>query len=307
MKFGRRGPADGRRSSGAPPLNRTTRRRGDAARPINAARTARPWPSALGRWRTGTRRLTPPRAAAILVILAAAGSIYGLAATPAFTLARVDLPTLRWTSPAALAEAVATPVGTNLFRVRTGPIEDRLRKLPGVAGAQVTVSLPDALVVRVQERKAIVVWEVGQARFLVDRDGVIFAALDANAAATSDLTVIADSRPESATLGFGSIIDPVDLDAATRLGSITAADIGSRASSLVVAVTEANGFVVGTVPRSWIAIFGLYTPTLRTPTMIPGQVRLLRSLLAGREDTVGRIILSDADSGTYVPKASGTP
>jgi hypothetical protein len=54
-------------------------------------------------------------------------------------------------------------------------------------------------------------------------------------------------------------------------------------------------------------VFGFYTPTLRTTELIPGQVRLLRSLLAGRETGVERIVLSDDHSGTYVPRSSEAP
>ncbi len=241
------------------------------------------------------------------MLLASVGSFYGLSTTSAFTLARTELPALEWTTSDALEGAIATASGTNLFEVRTAPIEGRLRTLPAVAEAHVKVSLPDTLVVDVVEREPILIWAIGDTRFLVDREGVIFALLPIDSAPRADLTVIADSRPGSATLGIGSSIAPVDLDAATRLGSLTPADVGSTATSLVITVTEANGFVAATVPPSWVAIFGLYTPTLRTPAMIPGQVRLLRSLLAGREDEVAKVILADADSGTYVPKATPAP
>ena len=40
-----------------------------------------------------------------------------------------------------------------------------------------------------------------------------------------------------------------------------------------------DGFVIRADPQGWLAIFGFYTPSLRTPELIPGQVRLLRSLL----------------------------
>lgn len=243
----------------------------------------------------------------MLVLLASIGALNGLASTPAFTLARTELPTLTWTTHEALVGAVATTDGTNLFRVQTGPIEDRLRRLPGVADAHVSVSLPDTLVVTIEERTAILTWRVGETLFLVDRDGVIFATAPSDAAASATLPTVADSRPESAALGVGSVLDAVDLDAATRLASLTPADIGSAADSLVITVTVATGFVVGTVPRSWVAVFGLYTPSIRTPGMIPGQVRLLRSLLADREDTIAKVILADEDAGTFILKASAAP
>ena len=68
-------------------------------------------------------------------------------------------------------------------------------------------------------------------------------------------------------------------------------------------VTDDNGFVLQARPNGWSAIFGFYTPTLRTTALIPGQVRLLRSLLDGREATVERVILASETDGTYVPRA----
>jgi hypothetical protein len=38
--------------------------------------------------------------------------------------------------------------------------------------------------------------------------------------------------------------------------------------------------------------------------MIPGQVRLLNSLLAGREPEVRRITLASDTSGTYTPRST---
>lgn len=255
----------------------------------------------------GRPRLSPTRAAAILGVLAASGAVYGLAATPAFTLSRTELPDLKWTTHAALVAAVATPAGMNLFRIRSAPIEARLKALPGIAAARVIVSLPDTLVVQVEERRPILAWAVGDRRFLVDRDGVLFAASTADAVAAAALPTVDDARTESVTLEVGARLDPVDLDAATRLGSLVPADIGSRAQALVVQVNTANGFVVGTLPRSWIAVFGLYTPNLRTPAIVPGQVRLLRSLIFGREQTIDRVFLPDAAGGTFILKASPSP
>ena len=300
MRLGRRGRGD---VAGRPiaqgPRDRRPARHSGAAHPLG--RRGR----GFGRFLTRAR-LSPPRAAALLGLLASAGALYGLALTPAFTLARTDIPELRWTTREAAASAIATPFGVNLFRLRTAPIEARLRALPGVADAHVSVSLPDTLVVEIQEREAILDWAVGDVRFLVDRTGVLFALAPADGTAAG-LPAITDSRATSARLAVGSRLDPVDMDAATRLGSLVPIDLESSATSLVVAVTDANGFVVGTVPRSWIAVFGLYTPSLRTPAIIPGQVRLLRSLLAGREETIERVILADEDSGTFIPRATAVP
>ena len=77
--------------------------------------------------------------------------------------------------------------------------------------------------------------------------------------------------------------------------------------SLGVSVSDDNGFVVDAKPAAWSAVFGFYTPSLRTTELIPEQVRLLRSLLAGREDKVDRVILASATDGTYTQKATPSP
>ena len=51
----------------------------------------------------------------------------------------------------------------------------------------------------------------------------------------------------------------------------------------------------------WAAVFGFYTPSLRTPELIPGQVRLLRSLLDRSRAAGRRVILASETDGTYIP------
>ena len=72
-------------------------------------------------------------------------------------------------------------------------------------------------------------------------------------------------------------------------------------------MTDENGFVLTTKPAGWSAVFGFYTPSLRTTELIPGQVRLLRSLLEGREPQVDRVILASDTDGTYVPRTTPKP
>ncbi len=265
-------------------------------------RSGRPAASRRDAGRRRLPRFTPARAAALLGVLASLGSIYGLATTSAFAYARAEIPELRWTSRADIQAAIGIEPGTNLFRLSVEPIERRMRALPAVATARVAVSLPDLLVIDVAEREAILVWSIGSSGFLVDRDGVLFAVAATDASPTGALPVIDDAREASATLSIGDALDPVVLDAATRLGSLRPIDVGSVADALHATISETNGFVLTTSPPSWAAVFGLYTPTLRTPTLVPGQVRLLRSLLDGRESAIAQVILADDDTGTFIPK-----
>jgi POTRA domain-containing FtsQ-type protein len=277
---------------------RPTTRRGPGASPARRSRTIR----------RASAGLSPVRAGAILVMLMCGAAVYGVANSTAFEARTITVEGTVLTDAASVSAAVEEVRGQNLFTLLTRPLEDRVRRIPTVRGATISVRLPDTLVVRVRERTAILVWQLGARRYLVDADGRLFAIVpEAPSASIGPLPVIDDRRAGSVGLSVGLQVDPVDLDAATRLGSLAPADVGSQATGLAVSVSDASGFTVRSRPTSWQAVFGFYTPTLRTPALIPGQVRLLRSLLIGREPIVDRIILASETDGTFTTKPSPSP
>jgi hypothetical protein len=95
----------------------------------------------------------------------------------------------------------------------------------------------------------------------------------------------------------------MELDVATRLLSLRPADIGSVSGGLGVRLDDEDGWTLQpAVDRPWTAVFGFYSATLRPADLVPEQARLLRSLLAGREGQLLRIILADGTHGTYTTK-----
>jgi cell division septal protein FtsQ len=293
-----------RRSSGratpvARPIRPSALRPG--ARPGGGMRRTKPV-------RRASAGLTPVRAGALLAILLAGAGIYGLASSNAFALRRTTVTGATWTPASTILAALAIPDGANVFTVHAGDLERLVRAIPSLRGATVDVSLPDEVKVAVAERVPLLVWRVGGRSFLVDGEGSLFAEVTPDIAdAAAALPVIDDARSESGSLDVGSALDDVTLDAALRLASLHPADVGSAARSLVLRLDDTDGFTVQTKPASWTAVFGFYTPTLRTTELVPGQVRLLRSLLAGREATVERIVLADDRSGTYIPLPTPEP
>lgn len=234
----------------------------------------------------------------------AAGFLFTLATGPtAFGLTRTDVPPLTWTDPQLVRDAVAVPEGVNALRINTAPLAGAVRALPAVAAADVTVLLPDAaLIVTIEERVPILAWQAGDVRYIADDAGIVFATVDPSAALPPGVAVIDDRRAVPGTsLAIGSQLDAVDLDVVTRLGSLKPADVGSAAASLDVRVTDNDGFVIS-APTGWTAVFGFYSPATRGTAMIPGQVRLLKSLLGDREGAVLRVVLASETDGTYVPK-----
>ena len=278
------------------PARPTTRRAIGA--PVRRARTIR----------RASAGLDPLRAGAILAVLVSAAAMYGVAHSAAFTYVDAEIEGSTFTDDGAIRAALEDVRGTNLFGLITRPLEDRIRELPTVRSADVAVRLPDTLLVRVTEREPILIWRVGVRRYLVDREGEIFARLGEEPTPDSaGIPVIEDRRAASAGLSVGLALDPVDIDAATRLASLLPADVGSQAEGLFVFVSDASGFTVRTKPATWEAVFGFYTPTLRTPELIPGQVRLLRSLLIGREAQIDRVILASETDGTFTTHPPATP
>jgi hypothetical protein len=238
-------------------------------------------------------------------MLLAAAAIYGLTASAAFGFARLELSGISYTDETAVRARLAIPVGSNLFGLRTQDLEGALLELSTVVGAQVEVRLPDTLVVAIAERVPILVWKVGDRRFLVDRSGTLFAEVGASPGPeVATLRVMDDRRTESAGLRVADRLDPVDLDAATRLGALRPADVGSVATGFRIILNDEHGFVLAADPRHWTAVFGFYTPTLRTPDVIPGQVDLLAGILArAPESNVEQVILASGDDATYTTPA----
>jgi cell division septal protein FtsQ len=259
--------------------------------------------------RRASAGLSPVRAGAILAMLVSAAAVYGVGQATTFQYRDVVVEGATFTDQAAIVAALEPAKGANLFSLVTRPLEDAVRTIPTVRNADVSVRLPATLVVRVRERTPILVWRIGARDYLADSEGRLFAKLgDAPVPPTAaSLPVIDDRRAASVDLVVGSTLDRVDLDAATRLGSLAPADVGSAAEALAVSINDANGFTIRTRPASWQAVFGFYTPTLRTPELVPGQVRLLRSLLIGREPRIDRVILASETDGTFTEKPSASP
>ncbi|MGC8634982.1 MAG: cell division protein FtsQ/DivIB [Candidatus Limnocylindrales bacterium] len=213
--------------------------------------------------------------------VAMAAAILGVAISPAFDLRQLDVQGARYT-PVASVEAVlgmGADAHPNLFSLNTARLRHALLALPAVTGAELRVELPDRLVIRLSERQPILVWAASNQRWLVDVDGVVIGPADPGDPTTAELPVFADDRTGRPSLAPGRSIDATDMAVARRLGALTPAMVGSRAAGLSFEITDADGFTVASLPKGWLAIFGMYTATLRPPDLVPAQVQCLRSLL----------------------------
>ena len=148
--------------------------------------------------------LTPVRAGALLALLVALAGMYGATRSDAFTLRRTAITGVTWTTEDAVRSALAIPDGQNLFTLGTSELERRLRTIPAIRGASVSVVLPDELRVAVAERVPLLAWKAGGQRYLVDQDGLLFAQVDdATAAQAAELPEVDDQRARGRPAGDG--------------------------------------------------------------------------------------------------------
>ena len=216
--------------------------------------------------------------------------------------------------PDAVIVAANIPIGSSLLGVNLRAAEEAVAALPLVASVRVSAGLPDGIQIRVREKSLLLRWQIGDRIYAVSESGELLgetATLDlapSAAAALAAAPLLFDDRTSSPLPTVGQLT-ATELDVATRLASLTPEDLGTAATTLTLRLLSDFGFVVEAAGPSieWNAVFGIYSATIRPTSMIPGQVRLLRSLLAGRESRIGWVILADDQAGTYTAKGVRPP
>jgi cell division septal protein FtsQ len=245
--------------------------------------------------RRASARVSLTRVGAVAVLFATSVLLSQLTGASAFAVHRVDIQGAALTDRGEVAAALLEDAAPNLFRYDTAVAAARLVRFPAIRTATVRAVLPDRVVATVEEREAVLVWRVGDVRFLVDNSGLLFAREDQVTSSLGgvDLPVVNDRRAGSVGLAVTSLIAPVDLRVARELGALTPAMLGSGAVGLTVSLDDQLGFVVATDPAGWSATFGLYGEVTRNPEIVPLQVQCLASLLADQgEAAVGSVTLS---------------
>jgi hypothetical protein len=229
-----------------------------------------------------------------------------LAASGKLTVSSIRLAGLQLLDESAVRAASGVSLGDALLSGDPRVVEERLMAIPFVAWARVRVGLPGEIRIEIREEDPLLRWSIGGATYLVSGAGKLLdlttSPLISGSARTllELLPLVSDLRHEDLPLP-GATLSALDLDIATRLAGITLADLGSRATHLTIVRDPEYGFLLCGEGEgiSWNAVFGIYSVTIRPPEMLPGQVRLLRSLLADREDRVGWVILADGQTGTF--------
>jgi hypothetical protein len=150
-------------------------------------------------------------------------------------------------------ESAAAVSGANVFWVDRVQVAARLRALPLVMRAEINSTLPDTVEVSIVERQPAAFWVSGDRSYLVDREGVILKAVDAE---TQQARACAGQPcdPRLAPLPTVAQLDGQPLMPGDRVDA-SALATSARLATLLPAVG------VQPLAFEWTQDFGLEVPT----------------------------------------------
>jgi len=244
------------------------------------------------------RRRVAVRLPSIRRALAGVGAV----ATAAVLVALVSGPWLRVTDVAWAGEhytagsdleRLLTPhTGSSVLALDTRVLRERVERLPAVATAKVSATLPGRIEVTIVERRAGFVWATPSAQLLGSADGTLFAALPGDEALAPELASlprISDERSTAHLMTAGDRIPDTLLRTAMRLFSLDPAALGSRASQLAVRLDDEFGFGLVAADEGWqlaLGVYGMDPQETAADAMarLERQVTAVRTLFATRSE-----------------------
>ena len=140
---------------------------------MRAAAEPEPWlPPGFGAWVLG-------RVLALALLVGAGWVVYDCGSSDRFQVRSVRIQGNVLLGRAEV-ESVAAVTGANVFWVDRGQVAERLRALPLVERVEIGARLPDTVDISIVERQPAAFWVSGDHSYLVDNEGVILKAVDAD-------------------------------------------------------------------------------------------------------------------------------
>lgn len=250
-------------------------------------------PGAPLRQRMAGRLPSIRRVLAGLGAVACAAALMALLTGPWLRVTEVTWAGEHFTQARDLERLLSRQRGMSLLAVDTGALRDGLTRLPAVAEAAVSASLPGRIDVAIVEREAAFVWETGSALLLGSSDGTLFAAVrgdDALPAEMAGLPRIADRRNVARLIAIGDRIPEAQLRTALRLAALDPVALGSMASVLSVRLEDEFGFGLVSSDPGWELALGVYgtdpaETTAAAAARLERQITAVRTLFASRAES----------------------
>lgn len=250
-------------------------------------------PGAPFRQRISGRLPSIRRVLAGLGAVASAAVLVALLGGPWLRVTEVAWAGEHFTPTRDLERLLSRQRGVSLLAVDTGALRDALARLPAVAEASVSASLPGRVEVAIVEREVAFVWETGSARLLGSSDGTLFAAIrgdDELPAAVASLPLIDDRRNAARLIAVGDRIPEAELRTALRLAGLDPVALGSGSAALSVRLDDEFGFGLVSDDPAWEMALGVYgTDPAETAAdaaaRLERQITAVRTLFATRTET----------------------
>lgn len=114
-------------------------------------------------------------AAAVLLVLGVLAGCTALYRSPLFTVKRVEVVGAEHSGVARVRKLAAVPADATLIRFPADEVAERVGADPWVASVTVSRLFPDGMRIRVIERRAVAMADVGPALMLMDSTGMVIA------------------------------------------------------------------------------------------------------------------------------------
>lgn len=125
------------------------------------------------------------------------GALDTIAADAGFEISSVQFTGNRYTSPREIYAQLGFGPGDSIFTADPQDARDRLKDLPWVADADVSVRYPDIVLVHLTEKVPFALWQSDHGLFVVDRDGHPITQVEASR--FSHLPLFFGGAPENAS------------------------------------------------------------------------------------------------------------
>lgn len=146
----------------------------------------------------------------LLFVLAVVGGGIGFALlSPTFRVQQIDISGTQ--NPKLIASIRRMGIeGQDIFLLNQSALTTRLESLPPVASASLGVQLPSTVMVAIQERVPVLLWQAGKVTFGLAQDGTVIAQ-QSDLSGTDHLALVVDTRRSAVQVRPGTRFNAADI------------------------------------------------------------------------------------------------
>jgi len=146
----------------------------------------------------------------VFFVLAVVGGGIGFALlSPTFRVQQIDISGTQ--NPKLIASIQRMGIeGQDIFLLNQAALTTRLESLPPVASASLGVQLPSTVMVAIQERVPVLLWQAGKVTFGLAQDGTVIAQ-QSDLSGTEHLALVVDTRHTAVQVRPGTRFNAADI------------------------------------------------------------------------------------------------